>query len=659
MSRKIYRVEIYAVHSGAVERLHFATEALNRTAAAPLGTGERHVPEAVVQPLLFHQGLFENGRTRGNIPVGNGEIVLSNSDQQLDYLNDGTWSFDNRPFVIFTVDPANHDSDTFFWSGMCESAFVGEETVVISVRDVSYQLDRPFQSKRFAGDNVLPNGLEGTAADLKGKVKPIIVGSAYNFSPPMVNTSRLILHITTGRPFIEDTPLWVLTVKDSGVALTKGRALTLTELTTGAESRVFTADTATNICTTTTNQAYVTGTPVVVTTTGGLPAPLVPTAYYYIRWLSVTTFTLHPTANDAINNTGIIDITTVGTGVHTVASNQTAQGHWDYFIDYYPDATNANNWSYFVRLGTKPEGQITCDLSNGADFSLEETVSEVLRRLDLEELGSGLNGELGITPVILLESSPSPAIPNQKLGMYVDYETTFHEVLQALASALNASFFGYPNSAQHSLLNWYHLGAYLMFNRIKYPIVDTPNFTLTKDNVTPGSIKRLQLQDPERGLPIWRVNVEYKKNYTVQNAAEVPGASAADQVFVASEFRNVSASDGSTLSIYPAATELTFNAGAHSDAAGAADLASYLQDLYGRPGDLITAEVPLSEFMGVATTVTPTNSPGFPQYFGPYPGPLLGRPIGMDPALRFAKTRNLIAYDMNVQRGTVVLTLWG
>jgi len=54
------------------------------------------------------------------------------------------------------------------------------------------------------------------------------------------------------------------------------------------------------------------GYPVLFTGTT-LPAPLVTTAMYWARYVSATAFTLHPTENDAIAGTNVIDITTTGT----------------------------------------------------------------------------------------------------------------------------------------------------------------------------------------------------------------------------------------------------------------------------------------------------------------------------------------------------------
>ena len=52
------------------------------------------------------------------------------------------------------------------------------------------------------------------------------------------------------------------------------------------------------------------------------PNPLVNNSYYYVRSLSATQLTLHTSSDAAINNTGIVDITSVGTGSGFILSGE-------------------------------------------------------------------------------------------------------------------------------------------------------------------------------------------------------------------------------------------------------------------------------------------------------------------------------------------------
>lgn len=69
---------------------------------------------------------------------------------------------------------------------------------------------------------------------------------------------------------------------------------------------------------------------VTFSTTGTLPAPLVSGQAYYVRMITTSTFTLHPSANAALNNTNTIDLTTAGTGTHSVQPEQLlTEGEWN------------------------------------------------------------------------------------------------------------------------------------------------------------------------------------------------------------------------------------------------------------------------------------------------------------------------------------------
>ncbi len=59
-------------------------------------------------------------------------------------------------------------------------------------------MDVPLQVTKYAGNNALPSGLEGTTDDLKGAPKPLLYGNCKNFTPALVNSSRLIFQVHDG-----------------------------------------------------------------------------------------------------------------------------------------------------------------------------------------------------------------------------------------------------------------------------------------------------------------------------------------------------------------------------------------------------------------------------------------------------------------------------
>lgn len=61
--------------------------------------------------------------------------------------------------------------------------------------DLSASLRKTLQTARYAGNNALPNGVEGVDDQL-GKVKPMVLALASNMAPVLVNSSKLIYQVS-------------------------------------------------------------------------------------------------------------------------------------------------------------------------------------------------------------------------------------------------------------------------------------------------------------------------------------------------------------------------------------------------------------------------------------------------------------------------------
>lgn len=126
-----------------------------------------------------------------------GEIVLLNGDGQLDAWL--TYGFDGRRVVIRTGRGGTYpNAFQTILTGTVQSIEASFDALTIRLRDRQFIFDRPALTSRYAGTNSLPNGVEGTASDLKGKTKPKTYGKVFNVSPPCVNTSKLIYQVNDG-----------------------------------------------------------------------------------------------------------------------------------------------------------------------------------------------------------------------------------------------------------------------------------------------------------------------------------------------------------------------------------------------------------------------------------------------------------------------------
>lgn len=171
---------------------------------------------ALLEPGSLGLHVFSDGRTGGSTKLEVGEMVLANLDGQFDDWVD--YSFDGRAIVIRSgeVGAEYPDGFTTIFSGTMDGVEASWDKIVIRMRDKQYIFSTPFLTTKYAGTNVLPNGLEGTSNDIKDKVKPRVYGKVFNVTPAFINTSKLTFQVS-------DIPVSAISaVYDKGLALTPG-----------------------------------------------------------------------------------------------------------------------------------------------------------------------------------------------------------------------------------------------------------------------------------------------------------------------------------------------------------------------------------------------------------------------------------------------------
>ena len=170
----------------------------------------------LIDPATIGISAFSDGRTGGATKLESGEIVLANADGALDSWSN--YSFDGRPVIIRSGTRGGAYPASFLtvMTGTVEDVTHDWRKVVIRLRDKQFYLDKPALTVAYAGNNSLPNGLEGTPNDVGGKLKPKVYGKVFNIEPAFVNTSKLTYQVHQG--IISD----ITAVYDRGLALTKG-----------------------------------------------------------------------------------------------------------------------------------------------------------------------------------------------------------------------------------------------------------------------------------------------------------------------------------------------------------------------------------------------------------------------------------------------------
>jgi hypothetical protein len=176
-----------------------------------------HYEPRIDQPINVSRHMFSRGATTGRSTIGFGELILVNNDGALDYIQ--RLGLDGRRIVAWRTEKENPRYPTDFsvvLIGTMQPPTAGASTVTIALRDKQAEMNVALQPVKYRGDNILPNGLEGTESDLRGKPKPLCYGIVRNIDPPCVNTARLIYQVNDGAVHMVDA------VYDRGAPLAKG-----------------------------------------------------------------------------------------------------------------------------------------------------------------------------------------------------------------------------------------------------------------------------------------------------------------------------------------------------------------------------------------------------------------------------------------------------
>ena len=525
----IYLVEMTGADAAGATTVFRYCTGLGYTTLGTDTPAHTYYAPRVTNPGLYELSCHGGAKTYGLAGVGYGTIELQNADGALDSLIG--YGFDGQTCrILIGTQGAAYSTFTAIFRGTMDQPFTGIESMRVNIRDVLQNLDVPLQTVKYAGTNSLPNGLEGVAADLKGKPKPLLWGYVNDVAPPQVNTSRLIYQLSC-QQFRNDALPWTVSVKDQGAALTEGSQKTIAQFGAGSTDLSFTVNTGTDVVTTGSAHSYTNGDGVSVLSVGGtLPAPLVATSPYFARSTGGSTLTLHPTKADAVANTNVIDITTAGSGTLTISNNRTPQGCWDW--------CNDSTSGFYFRLGSTPTGQITVDAFNAATTSSAVNtaaglfISMLAYAVPTQSTATG-TGYDPITP------------PYEKGGLYIDTETT---VLKALELPLNScGFYVAGITADPLFLGTIIIG--LIGTR------STTSLTLTEPQII--DLERVPSEDETRGIPAWRVTVNYARRYTTLTRDQLAGSlSEADITAYAQEWRSVSATDTDVKDQYPNAPEI-------------------------------------------------------------------------------------------------------
>ena len=548
-SERILMVALYYVQPGVSPAipLFYATRSHVSNSTWAWTSDPFFVQGRLIQPGLIERTMYGPGKLRGASSVAAGAIVLSNADGALDSILPE--SFDGQQFLLYDIDPATLTVRTLLRRGYIEQPTWDDKSITFQVRDTLHALDVNLLTTKYAGTNALPAGIEGTADDIGGTPKPMLLGTCKNATPKQVNTSKKIYQIDGVRGLKAG---YTLAVYDKRAVVTQD----------GAGDYTSQADMENNAN--------------------------IPAVGQYRVWPAGGCF----------------------------------------------------------RINFTPAGALTCDVTNPADKRTGgvAALKDVLYTLNGDILGSrSPDQSLGFLPAGQLYAN------NPDVGIYVDDSRTALSAVQELMTSAGAFVVSdFP-------LDYTYAGNVLNASQLYEP-TSTPHYLapleLNESRIVPDSLRLVPPSESDRGLPVWRVNVQYAKNWTPMTENDLAGVAAADVAYFTQEYRTAKAEDASVKTDWPAALELTVTTLIVDEADAVAE-ANRLLDLFGVPRQRFAVRVPLLVILTQAKTSGGTL---YPDAFG------IGAPItlklprfGLDAGKRFVVTEMRQDYEGEV----VDLILWG
>jgi hypothetical protein len=222
----------------------------------------------------------------------------------------------------------------------------------------------------------------------------------------------------------------------------------------------------------------------------------------------------------------------------------------------------------YIRLGAIPAGLLTCDATQGASAA-NRTVAQVLKAMALK---AGIaSGDINASDVTALDTANSSVI-----GIWIDGADSAMVAMDKVAQSIGA-YFGFD--ALGSL-------------RIGLFTAPTGSATLEIDINNILSIEHGRTNDTDKGIPAWRVNLTYQKNYSVQDFDLAGAVTAARRSVLSLPALTKSAEDTAIKTQYTLAPTIEKES-LLVDATAAQTEATRLLNLYKTSRDLYTVTIAL------------------------------------------------------------------
>jgi hypothetical protein len=216
------------------------------------------------------------------------------------------------------------------------------------------------------------------------------------------------------------------------------------------------------------------------------------------------------------------------------------------------------------RLGAPPIGQITADATQGATAA-DRTAAQVIKAV---ALAAGVpSGDILAADVTALDAANSAQV-----GIWINDSSTGRQIAEDMAASVGA-WFGFDRLGRFRMarLDAPSGSPVVTFKRL------APQVIAEADTVDLLKLALVTGNDPDRGVPIYRVTLEYGRCYTPQPGALDGAITPERRAFLSNAFRSTKAEDTSVQTAHLLAPELSLRthlvAVADADAEAARQLA--------------------------------------------------------------------------------------
>lgn len=506
----IYLAEITAKEDASTTvTLRYCTGTGYRTKPSETPANVRYQAR-IVQPGLVRRDAFDAGTTFGASRVGYGEFVLNNADGALDGLID--YGFDGQQIVIrIGLSNAAYPSGfTTILVGTMEQPEFDRRRISIKIRDRQAELDQALMPARFLGTNSGATGIEGLPGDVQGGTPPVVWGSVENVTPVLLNASLKLFGVN-----------FVGALSRSSVAIGTGNKTFVLDrdvpFVAGKYARA--AFDASNYVIGTVD-SYTAATKTLVIDVATAVGSGTKTSWEVLGTKAVSAIT--PVKDRGVN------LTASGTDRSDLAALQGATitaGQYDTCLA-----------EGLLRLGGTDFFAITCNVLEGANAAAR-TAAQIAAKI-LKENGGIASADVSSSDVTALDTANAAVV-----GIYHKDGETCRHALDLVVGSVGA-YWG-PDRT----------GVFRMA-RLALPS-GTPAAKFIDKQII--SIQRLPNSDPGRGVPPYRVNVNYRFNHTVLDPQALKDTAADDfAAYAGAEYRTATSQDPSVLDLHKSQVELDF-----------------------------------------------------------------------------------------------------